>query len=181
MPLASCCMQFPSLLVVKQTKTKMNFNAILKKNFIKYDNVEKLHFELANIVNLAANTDHIFYCYYKELIACCCIKRKCTLCEFCSLFFSNHETNNMSIEELLLRNRKNETELLRLVDLFWPYLTKMRLFKPDALDFFKQEYKWSFRDYRNHMDLSMTLQEVIHSTEELIELNGEEVVCRFKF
>ena len=41
----------------------MNFNAILKKNFIKYDNVEKLHFELANIVNLAANTDHIFYCY----------------------------------------------------------------------------------------------------------------------
>ena len=41
----------------------MNFNAILKKNFIKYDNVEKLHSELANIVNLAANTDHIFYCY----------------------------------------------------------------------------------------------------------------------
>ena len=38
----------------------MNFNAILKKNFIKYDNVEKLHFELANIVNLAA-TQNIFF------------------------------------------------------------------------------------------------------------------------
>ena len=87
----------------------------------------------------------------------------------------------MSIEEFLLRNRKNETEFLKLVDLFWSYFTKMRLFKPDALDFFKQEYKWSFRDYRNHMDLSMTLQEVIDSTEKLIELNGEEVVCHFKF
>ena len=87
----------------------------------------------------------------------------------------------MSIEEFLLRNRKYETELLKLVDLFWPYLTKMRLFKPDALDFFKQQYKWPFRDYRNHADLSLPLQEVIDSTDELIELNGEEVVCRFKF
>ena len=87
----------------------------------------------------------------------------------------------MSIEEFLLRNRKNETKLLKLVDLFWPYFRKMRLFKPDALDFFKREYKWSFRDYRNQVDLSMTLQETIDSTEELIELNGKEFVCRFKF
>ena len=87
----------------------------------------------------------------------------------------------MSIEEFLLRNRKNETKLLKLVDLFWPYFRKMRLFKPDALDFFKREYKWSFRDYRNQVDLSMTLQEMIDSTEELIELNGKEFVCRFKF
>ena len=87
----------------------------------------------------------------------------------------------MSIEEFLLRNRKNETKLLKLVDLFWPYFRKMRLFKPDALDFFKQEYKWSFCDYRNQVDLSMTLQETIDSTEELIELNGKEFVCRFNF
>ena len=87
----------------------------------------------------------------------------------------------MSIEEFLLRNRKNETKLLKLVDLFWPYFRKMRLFKPDALDFFKREYKWSFRDYGNQVDLSMTLQEMIDSTEELIELNGKEFVCRFKF
>ena len=87
----------------------------------------------------------------------------------------------MSIEEFLLRNRKNETKLLKLVDLFWPYFRKMRLFKPDALDSFKQEYKWSFRDYRNQVDLSMTLKETIDSTEELIELNGKEFVCRFKF
>ena len=159
----------------------MNFNAILKKNFIKYDNVEKLHFELSNIVNLSANTDHIFYFYCPELLRCCFIKRKCTLCLFCSLFFTNNAINNMSIEEFLLQNRKNEKELLKLVDLFWPYFTKMRLLKPYALDFFKQEYKWSFHDYRIPVDLSITLEEVIDSTEELIELNGKEVVCHFKF
>ena len=87
----------------------------------------------------------------------------------------------MSIEEFLLRNRKNETELLKLVDLFWPYFTNMKLFKPDALDFFRKECRWTFCDYRNHVDFSITLQEVMDSTEELINLNGEEVVCRFKF
>ena len=58
----------------------------------------------------------------------------------------------------------------------------MRLFKPSALDFFNKEYVWSFRDYRNGVELSMNLQEVIDSTNELnIRLNGEEGYCRFRF
>ena len=57
----------------------------------------------------------------------------------------------------------------------------MRQFQPNALDYFKKEYVWSFCDYRNGTDLSMTLQEVIDSTDELIRLNGEEVFCQFKF
>ena len=57
----------------------------------------------------------------------------------------------------------------------------MRQFQPNALDYFKKEYVWSFRDYRNGTDLSMTLQGVIDSTDELIRLNGEEVLCQFKF
>ena len=73
-----------TLLKIQSKTKKMNFNAIFKKSFIKYDTVGKLHFELANIVNLAANTDHIFYCYCQELLSCCFIKRKCTLCTFCS-------------------------------------------------------------------------------------------------
>ena len=87
----------------------------------------------------------------------------------------------MSLEEFLIRNRNNEQNLLRLVDLFWPYFKKMRLFQPNALDFFKKEYIWSFRHYRNGTDLSMTLQEVIDSTNELIRLNGEEIYCQFRF
>ena len=67
------------------------------------------------------------------------------------------------------------------MDLFWPYFTKMRLFKPSPLDFFKKEYVSSFHDYRNGTDLSMNLQEVTDSTDELIRLNGEEVYCQFRF
>ena len=87
----------------------------------------------------------------------------------------------MSLEKFLTRNRNNEKNLLRLVDLFWPYFRKMRLIKPDALDFLKNEYKQTFRDYRNCVDVSMTLQEVIQSTNELVKLNGEAVYCQFKF
>ena len=132
----------------------MNFNMVSKKTFIKYDNVEKLYYELSNIVHLAANTCHTFYCYCKETSCFCFTKRKCTLWKFCSLFFANNGLDNMSLEEFLIR----------LVDLFWPYFRKMRLFKPSALDFFKKEYVWSFCDYRNGTDLSMNLQEVIDST-----------------
>ena len=154
---------------------------VSKKNFIKYDNVEKLYYELSNIVHLAANTCHTFYCYCKETSCFCFTKRKCTLCKFCSLFFTNNGLDNMSLEEFLIRNRNNEQNLLCLVDLFWPYFRKMRLFKPSALDFFKKEYVWSFCDYRNGVELSMNLQEVIDSTNELIRLNGEEGYRRFRF
>ena len=87
----------------------------------------------------------------------------------------------MSLEKFLTRNRNNEQNLLRLVNLFWPYFRKMRLIKPDVLDFFKNEYKSTFRDYRKCVDLSMTLQEVIDSTNELVKLNGKASYCQFKF
>ena len=67
----------------------------------------------------------------------------------------------MSLEEFLIRTRNNEHNSLCLVDLFWPYFRKMRRFKPSALDFFKKEYVWSFCDYKNGIELSMNLQEVI--------------------
>ena len=154
---------------------------VSKKNFIKYDNVEKLYYELSNIVNLAANTCHIFYCYCKETICFCFTSRKYTLCKFCSLFFTNKGIDNMSLEEFLIGNRNNEQNLIRLVDLFWPYFRKIKLFKPSALDFFKKENVWSFRNCRHGIELSMNLQEVLGSTNELIRLNGEERYYRFRF
>ena len=63
------------------------------------------------------------------------------------------------------------------MDLYWPYFRKTKLFKPSALDFFKKEYVWSFRDYRNGIDLSQNLQESIDSINEMIRLNGEEAYC----
>ena len=114
----------------------MNFNTVFKKNFIKYDNVEKLCFELSNIVQLAANTWQTFYCFCDKTGCFCFTRKKCTLYKFCSLFFTNNGLDNMSLEEFLIRNRDNEQNLLRLVDLFWLYFKKMRLFQLNASDFF---------------------------------------------
>ena len=83
----------------------------------------------------------------------------------------------MSLDKFLIRNRNSKTNLLHLMDLFWPYFRKMKLFKPRALDFFNKEYIWSFCDYRNGLDLSQNLQESIDSIEEMIRLNGEETYC----
>ena len=47
--------------------------------------------------------------------------------------------------------------------------------------FLKKEYVWLFRDYRNGTDLSMTLQELIDSTDDLIRLNDEEIYSQFRF
>ena len=159
----------------------MNFNTVVKKNFIKYDNVEKLYFELCIIVQLANNTCHIFYCFCDKAGCFCFTRKKCTLCKFCSSFFTNNGLDNMPLEELLIWNRTNEQNLLRLLYLFWRYFKKMRLFEPSPLYFLKKEYVWWFRDNRNGTDLPMTLQELIDSTDELIRLNREEMFCRFKF
>ena len=114
----------------------MNFNTVFKKNFIKYDNVEKLYFELCNIVQLAANTCHIFYCFCDKTGCFCFTRKKCTLCKFCSLFFTNNGLDNMSLEEFLIRNRNNEQNLLRLVDLLWPYFKKSEVIPTECFRLF---------------------------------------------
>ena len=64
----------------------MNFNMVSKKNFIKYDNVEKLYYELSNIVHLAANTCHTFYCYCKETIVSVLLKENAHCANFAVYF-----------------------------------------------------------------------------------------------
>ena len=53
----------------------MNFNNLLKKNFLKFDDVKKLHFELTNIVYIGREKDESWYCFCDE-ITCCCFKQK---------------------------------------------------------------------------------------------------------
>ena len=53
----------------------MNFNNLLKKNFLKFDDVKKLHFELTNIVYIGREKDESWYCFCDE-VTCCCFKQK---------------------------------------------------------------------------------------------------------
>ena len=48
----------------------MNFNNLLKKNFLKFDDVKKLHFELTNIVYIAIEKDESWYCFCDEITCC---------------------------------------------------------------------------------------------------------------
>ena len=94
----------------------MNLSNFLKKNFLKYEKFEKLHFNLTDIVYLTKEKDQYYYCFCDERICCYFIKRKCTLCSFCDLMFKNDLINNMCAKEFLLRNRQNEKELMKLAN-----------------------------------------------------------------
>ena len=75
-------------------------------------------------------------------------------------------------EKYLLTYRNNEEKLLKVVDNYWVFICKIKKSDNTALDFFNKEYTWNFRDYRQGIDISMSLEEVIKSNNELIELNG---------
>ena len=53
----------------------MNFNNVLKKKFLKFDDVKNLYFELTNIVYIGREKDESWYCFCDET-TCCCFKQK---------------------------------------------------------------------------------------------------------
>ena len=53
----------------------MNFNNLLQKNFLKFDDVKNLHFELTNIVYIAREKNESWYCFCDKT-TCCCFKQK---------------------------------------------------------------------------------------------------------
>ena len=162
----------------------MNFNNLLKKKFLKFNDVKKLHFELTNIVYIAREKDESWYCFCDE-ITCCCFKqtnkKKCTLCLFCEKMFKKHLIDNMEAREFLLRNRKNEQKLREFVDLIWTFFQKMAFLNKRSLQFFNDEYRWSMRNYQEGTTSSLTMEEIIESNIELVELNRIEKYCNFTF
>ena len=130
---SSCCIQF---LFIAQLK--MNYNAFCKGSLIKYNNVEQLYRDLFNITKLISNEEHTYYCYCDKVRFCCFKTKKCTLCKFYSLFCTNYVIDKMSADEFLIRNRKNEKNLLRLLNLYWPYFQRIKLFEPSALVFLEK-------------------------------------------
>ena len=155
----------------------MNFNNLLKKNFLKFDDVKKLHFELTNIVYIGREKDESWYCFCDEITCCCFKQKKCTLCLFCKEICKD----NIEARAFLLRNRKNIQKLREFVDLIWPFFQKMAVLNKTSLQFFNDEYRWSIRNYQEGTISSLTMKEIIESDIELIELNGIDKYCKFNF
>lgn len=138
----------------------MNIYASEKKDFIKYENVQQLFKELFNICKLFDAHSHFYYCY------CHRNNGKCDLCKFSDFFYDTGR------ERYLLTYRNNEKKFLKIVDNYWFFVCKIKKSDHTALDFFNREYTRNFKDYRNGIDISMKLDEIIKSENELIELNG---------
>lgn len=140
----------------------MNLHALEKKDFIKYNNVKQLFKELFNICKLF-EADHFYYCY--------CHRSKtpeCALCKFSKFF------ENKSVEKYLISYRNDEEKLLKTVDEYWVFICNIKKEDATALDFFNKEYMWTFRDYRQGIDIRTTLNEIIEDNEGLIKRNGLE-------
>ena len=159
----------------------MNFNNLFQKNFLKFNDVKKLHFELTNIVYIAREKDESWYCFCDEITCCCFKQKKCTLCLFCEKLFEKKLIDNMEAREFLLRNRENEQKLRKFVDLIWPFFQKMAILYKRSLQFFNDEYRWSMRNYQEGTSSSLTMVEIIESNIELVKLNGIDNYCKFNF
>lgn len=88
------------------------------------------------------------------------------MCKFDDAF------DDKSYEKFLLTHRKDQEKLQQIVDVYWNFIQKIQKEDRSALDFFNKEYVWTFRDYRQGIDMRSTLDEVIEHNEELITSNG---------
>ena len=82
------------------------------------------------------------------------------------------EFDDKSYEKFLITNRNNEEKLQQVVDIYWNFIQEIKKEDQSALDFFNKEYVWTFRDYRQGVDIRSTLDEIIEHNEELITSNG---------
>lgn len=145
---------------------KMNIYASDKKNFVQYTNVQMLFRELYNVCKIYEAEGHFFYCYCNRK------GNQCYLCKFSDFLHYNKK------DKYLLIHRNNENKLLEVVDEFCFYISKIKMDDQGALDFFNKEYTLNFKDYRNHIYISMDFDQVIKSSIESIEANSIEKYCK---
>lgn len=101
------------------------------------------------------------------------MEKKCDLCKFSEFFHDN------TAIKYLFTYRNNKQKLLKMLDNYWFFVSKISRTDRTALDFFNTEYTWKFKDYRKCKEIEMTLDEVITSDFDMIELNGVENFFKF--
>ena len=72
----------------------------------------------------------------------------------------------------MITYRNDVEKLQKLVDIYWSFVRKLQQEDPSALNFFEKEYVWTFRDYRQGIDLRSELDQIIDSNEEIINSSG---------
>ena len=141
----------------------MNVYSKTKEEFIKFNNSKELFKELYNVCLLFKNSDHWYYCNCRSLRS---QTIRCELCKFDDIF------DDKSKEKYLITYRNDVEKLKQVVDIYWYHIQEIQKQDQTALDFFNKEYTWNFRDYKNCINISCDLDQIIESNEEIINSNG---------
>ena len=127
------------------------------ENLLEYNSVYELFKSLYNFCKMLKFRQHMDYCY------CNCMAQKCHLCLFSDFIIQ------YNMQDSLLYYRTNEKELLEIVQMFQFYIDKIKTAMKrypigyDVLAFFKNEYKWQYKN------IKMELDEVIRNDIEIFE------------
>ena len=144
----------------------MNVYAKTKQEFIKFDNARELFKQLYNVCMLFENSDHWYYCNCRNLRSG---NIRCALCKFDDIFDDKFQ------EKYMITYRHDIEKLQKIVELYWSFVQQVQKQDPSALDFFNKEYVWTYRDYKNHIDMRCELDQIIDSNEEIINSSGLDI------
>ena len=67
----------------------------------------------------------------------------------------------MSAREFLQRNFDNTAKLKEFAELIWSFFKKMLFYDRNSLEFFNQDYWYTYRNYRDATYIDINLQQII--------------------
>ena len=139
---------------------------LLRKDFLKFESMTKLHKELTNILLLATEDSNFFYCYCEKG------RRKCDLCDlYYFLFDENNLMEGLPPKKILQLNFANREKLDDFVDKIFPFFERMEYYDKRSYNFFNKEYKWVCKNWGDGSYWTMTLTEIIDSDKEFVKNN----------
>lgn len=129
--------------------------------YIHYNSTTELHRELTNILLLSVEeSSSIYYCYCGEEFG------TCALCQLTYFFADPYEENTMdglSPRKFLAKNYNKRQKLEEFSAKILPFFEKIEKDNVMSLEFFKNEYSWSLKQYSTGKTLYLTLDEVIEN------------------
>ena len=126
--------------------------------YIIYNNTKQFFKELMNIVLISIEETGDFYCYCGE------DNGTCGICALGIYLVDAHEQNKIegfSAIKFLVINRENKEKLQVFADKIVVFFDKIQDEKPESLEFFEKEYRWSLKCYSTGETFSLDLDDCI--------------------
>ena len=126
--------------------------------YIIYNDTKQFYKELTNIVLISIEETGDCYCYCGEE------NGTCGICELAIFLTDPHDQNKiegLSARKFLVKNRENQEKLQVFADKIVVFFDKIQDEKPESLEFFEKEYRWSLKSYSTGETFTLTLDDCI--------------------